>query len=307
MTTLSAEIVADSIAPHGIRLTTFQLRYPRWIHAEVMTHRAFARNASSSRAIPIKRMNKRIREDPALPLHLGRDQKGMQAFEQITDVRERRTVYALWKHAMRVALRCSEEMLELCGVAKQVANRLTEAHQHMDVIVSATDWDNFFALRCHPDAEPHFRALAWRMADAYYGSTPDQKAMGEWHLPYVLPEDFELDIEVVKKISAARCARVSYKLFDGSKPNAEGDIDLYEKLLRGLLTGDMEPGHMSPLEHQATPLDSATARSGPFRGWKQHRKEIAGENMTFDYEAAIEKGWRDTAYAIFEHDLPPLL
>ena len=266
-----------------------------------------ARNASSSRATPTKKLHKQILADPARPLHLGKNQSGMQAETEITNAGERRVVYSLWNHAMRVALRCANEMVELCGLHKQIANRIVEPWTHMNVVVSATDWLNFFALRCHPDAEPHFRALAWRIADVYFGSNPQPIPMGSWHLPYLDPDAMTLDIETQKKISAARCARVSYKLFDGSNPDAAGDIALYEKLLSGLLTGGQEPGHMSPLEHQATPLESAEERSGPFRGWMQHRKEIGGENMTFDYEAAVAKGWRDDAFSIFEHEMPPLL
>jgi len=309
MTTLSAEIIADSIAPNGVRLTTFHLCYPRWIHAEIMTHRAFARNASSSRAIPIRRMNKGILDDPALPLHIGKNESGMQAHSQITDPRERKVVLSLWMNALRTAVRCAEEMMELCGAAKQVANRLTEPHQHMNVVLTATDFDNAFALRCHPMAEPHFRALAWRMADAYYGSNPQQLEMGDWHLPYILPEEFdEFTVEELKQFSAARCARVSYRTHEGKKPSPEEDLKLYHRLLAGLAGDDpLEPGHMSPFEHQATPLEDPSERSGPFRGWKQHRKEFVGENMAFDYQAAVEKGWRDLAYSIFETEKPPLI
>jgi thymidylate synthase ThyX len=307
MTTISARIVADSISPGDVRLTTLELRYPRFFHAELMTHRAFARNASSSRAIPTRTMQRMIREDPAMPLHLGKTQKGMQAKEEITDARERRTVYALSKHALRVALQCSKDMVELCGLHKQIANRITEPWQHMNVVVSATDWHNFFALRCHPDAQPHFRALAWTIADVYFGSTPAPVAVGDWHLPYLDADALTLDLDLQKKVSAARCARVSYKLFDGSKPNVDGDVELYDRLLAGLHTGGGEPGHMSPLEHQATPLQDPTERSGPFRGWLQHRKEISGENMTFDYEAAVAKGWRDDALGILDYEMPPLI
>lgn len=310
MTTLSAEIVADSTSPAGVRLLTLQLKYPRWLHAEVMTHRSFCRNASSSRAIPIKKMNRSIAEDPAMPLHIGRNQPGMQAFEQITDPKERQTIYSLWKTATRSAIKAAEEMMDLYGVAKQVANRLTEPHQHINVILSATDWENFFALRCHPMAEPHLQCLAWQIADLYYaGSTPTELSMGDWHLPYILPEEFEqYPVLELKKFSAARCARVSYKNHEGKKPSPEEDLKLYNRLLAGLHGDDpLEPGHLSPFEHQATPADDPAVRSGPFRGWLQHRKEFERENMAFDYQAAIDRGWRDEALAILDREFPPLV
>jgi len=305
VTTISARLVEDSISAAGVRLSTLELRYPRFFHQELLTHRAMARNASSSRAIPTATMLRMLEADPALPLHIGLDQRGMQATKEVEDSGQRMAVLSLSKQALRKAIRATKEMTELFGVAKQVANRITEPWQHINVIVSATDWENFFALRCHPDAEPHFRALAWLIADAYYGSTPKPVAAGGWHLPYLMPEDMDLSIEVQKKVSAARCARVSYKLFDGSNPSLEGDLALCDKLLAGLRAGGGEPGHLSPFEHQAQALASADERSGPFRGWRQHRKEYVGENMTFDYEAAKAKGWRDTALAILEKRKDP--
>ena len=170
----------------------------------------------------------------------------------------------------------------------------------MDTVLSATDFENFFALRCHPDAEPHFRVLAWRMADAYYtGSTPVARSLDDCHLPYVTAEErVALPMETLKACSAARCARVSYKLHDGATASVEKDLELHSRLLAGLVAGGGEPGHLSPLEHQATPLADPAARSGPFRGWKQYRKEVVGENATFDYQAAVAKGWQESAYVI---------
>ena len=300
MTTISAQIIEDSISPYGVRLCSYQLRYPRWFHPELMTHRAFARNASSSRAIPVRTMLSRVLENPAEPIHLGLQEKGMQARAQITDPTARSAALGLWRRAMHEAVKSAGSLVDDCGLHKQIANRLTEPWQHMDVVLSATDFENFFALRCHPDAEPHFRVLAWRMADAYYGgSSPKPIALGDWHLPYVTAvERDSVPLESLKACSAARCARVSYKLHDGEAVSVEKDLELYKKLVTGLLAGTGDPGHMSPLEHQATPLDDPKAHSGPFRGWKQFRKEMVGENASFDYEAAVAKGWRASAYEI---------
>lgn len=274
----------------------------------MMTHRTFARNASSSRAIPVRTMLKRIEEDPAEPWHLGLQEPGMQARAEVSEPTARKSVYGLWRHAMRVALRSAQEMVELCGLHKQIANRITEPWQHMDVVLTATDFANFFALRCHPDAEPHFRVLAWRMADAYYtGSTPVLRRMGDWHLPYITAEErTSLPLETLKACSAARCARVSYRLHDGTATSVEKDLELHQRLLAGLVTGTGDPGHMSPLEHQATPLTDSNERSGPFKGWMQYRKEVVGENASFDYEDAVRRGWRDLAYSVVQSK-PPLI
>lgn len=240
----------------------------------------------------------RVLEDPAEPWHLGRQESGMQAHAEVTDATARSAALGLWRRALREAVKIAGSLVDDCGLHKQIANRLTAPFQHMDVVLSATDFDHFFALRCHPDAEPHFRVLAWRMADAYYtGSTTKKVALGDWHLPYVTAEErTTLPLATLKACSAARCARVSYKPHDGENSSVEKDTEIHGRLLAGLALGD--PCHMSPLEHQATPLADPLARSGPFMGWRQYRKEVVGENAVFDYEAAVARGWRGLAYAI---------
>jgi hypothetical protein len=76
-----AKIILDSVGPNAARLTTFELQYPRIVHAELMTHRVFSRNSASSRAIPTERLLERIERDPVLPVWWGKNQSGMQARE----------------------------------------------------------------------------------------------------------------------------------------------------------------------------------------------------------------------------------
>lgn len=296
---LNAQIIADSVGPHGVRLTTVQLTYPRFLHAEIMTYRVFARNAGSSRAIPSAKLIDEALTSPVLPLHVGLNQKGMGARQQITNPSERAAIKALIRFSAKTAAKMAKELSDNFKVTKQVVNRYLEPYTHIPVIVSATDFDNFFAQRCHPDAEPHIRALAWRFADLYYNSKPHPVDYGEWHLPYITDKDSG-DTEDLKKMSAARCARVSYNLHDGLKPTKEKDLETYSKLIKGVASGDpLEPGHFSPLEHQATPLANPEETSGPFRGWQQFRKEFPQENMKFDYEESIKRGWRQEALEIF--------
>src|SRR3954468_9455857 len=80
--TITAKVIADSVGPDNPRLTTMQLRYPCFIHAEFMTHRVFSRNASSSRATPVERAIQKIMDEPAMPIHWGKNQAGMQAAEE---------------------------------------------------------------------------------------------------------------------------------------------------------------------------------------------------------------------------------
>lgn len=275
---MNAQIIADSIAPNGVRLTTMKLRYPRFIHAEVMTHRVFSRNASSSRAIPVMKMLAQVWNDPATPIHWGKNQAGMQTKGQLTGIK-RALARGLWKWAGRAACGFAYAMVRV-GLHKQVANRVLEPWQFIHVVLSATDWDNFFELRIHPDAQPEIQDLARMMNLAMAASTPKPLAVGEWHLPFVTEEELEYsdrwpkmghEWKAYAKVSAARACRVSYLKHDGSAATFEEDIELCARL------AGARPIHASPFEHQATPAHSASAKSGNFRGWIQHRELVEAE------------------------------
>lgn len=285
MTTIRAKVIADSVCQHsGNRLTTMQLRYPRFIHAEFMTHRQFSRNASSSRAIPVERMIQDIIEDTAMPLHWGKNQKGMQASEEcdaqvkvhddgfhvFTGTREEAWTVAR-DNAINIARRFHE-----AGYHKQVVNRLLEPFMHINVVVSSTEWSNFFALRDHADAEPHIAILARAMKKAMDQSEPAILSYGMWHVPYSGDHDEGVsytDNPVYIQKSVARCARVSYRTHEGKEPTIAEDLELYGRLVQ------TKPLHASPAEHQATPDPYGESRGqwGNFVGWKQYRKTLPGE------------------------------
>lgn len=296
--TISVKTIADSISSSGQRLTTLQLRYPRFIHAEFMTHRVFSRNASSSRAIPVMKIIEDIQRDPAIPVHWGANQPGMQANAEL-DPEGKLLASCHWLDAMDKAIEEVKELVKI-GLHKQIANRLLEPWSHINVVVTATEWANFFALRCHPDAQPEIQELAKVMEHAMQLSQPSLVCTGQWHLPYVgMQTDWEDAVRflskdritrdrppvseifaVLRKVSTARCARVSYLTHDGRKTTVEEDIDLHNKLVVA------EPLHASPAEHQATP-DQQTGFAYPewdrpelhgnFSGWIQHRKMLPGE------------------------------
>lgn len=275
-----ARVVEDSIGQAGVRLTTLQLTYPRFIHAEFMTHRVFSRNASSSRAIPVAKIIEQVRNNPAMPIHWGKNQPGMQAREELTGSDLERAQNA-WRYAAEKAAQIAEDM-NLIGAHKQVANRILEPFQFIHVVVTATEWDNFFLLRDHKDAQPEIRELAGLMREAMDHSHPKLLYPGEWHLPYVTYEErLDHSAQMLVKLSAARCARTSYNKHDGTSPDAESDAELFGQLVirpytdkRGNVLGDDDPIHASPIEHQATPLRDAQRWSGNFRGWFQHRKAV---------------------------------
>lgn len=264
-----AKVVADSENEAGNRLTTLELSYPRFIHGEVMTHRVFSRNAMSSRAIPVAKMIDQVRNNPVIPIHWGANQPGMQAAAELADTTE---AEQQWRMASRFAADRAERMAAL-GLHKQVVNRILEPFQWMRTILTGTEFANFFALRIHPDAEPHIHALAVEMKAAMAASTPvrrlaDRDDEASWHLPYLLADErTALFPQSLCKISAARCARVSYLTHDGATPSVEADLALYERLAGG------KPIHASPLEHQAFSWRS-TDYSGNLRGWVQFRQIV---------------------------------
>jgi hypothetical protein len=264
-----AKIIADSISPDGVRLTTLQITFPRFILAEFNTHRMLSRNSASSRAIPVKKRIEAVLTDPFVPEKFGRNQKGMQAHKEPISEHNTEEAEIAWRYAARLAIHYTRRLDKL-GVHKQWSNRLLEPFSWHTVVVTATDWDNFFHLRCHPDAQPEFQKIAEMMRDVMEASTPQTVISPDWHLPYTDPYAwFVPGNKHAALVSAARCARVSYLTHDG-KLDPEADLALATKLLA--------VGHMSPFEHPATPMDTATEYYGNFKGWMQYRKLIPGEN-----------------------------
>jgi thymidylate synthase ThyX len=281
--TISAKMICDSISPKGVRLSTLELYYPKFIHGEFMTHRIFSRNASSSRAIPIERMLEQIRDDPAMPVEWGRNQKGMQA-KELLSADEANAAKAIWLASAFSAYKRAK-LLANAGAHKQIVNRIVEPFAHIRVVVTATDFDNFFALRCHPDAQPEMRTLAVAMREAMGKSIPYPLDHHEWHLPYIQPGDFPgrlgsaVDWNELLKVSVARCARTSYLTHDGRPTTVQEDVWLYDRLLAS------RPLHASPAEHQAKPdiwLEISNAYERPdlhgnLHGWRQYRKTLPFE------------------------------
>jgi hypothetical protein len=318
--TISAKIIADSISPAGVRITTFELEYPRFIHAEFMTHRMFSRNAASSRAIPVNRAIELIRENIARPIHWGKNQPGMSAKEEhnalihipssITTTGDW-TRELCWWRAGEAAIQHAEAF-NAAGYHKQIVNRLLEPFTHIKVVCTATEFNNFWWLRNHPDAQPEIQELARVMLAEFNKSEPLELCQGDWHVPYYehgdwTPTGSDFDegpqrdihgrtLQEAIAISASCCAQVSYRKLDDSLEKAQ---DIYKRLV------ESEPVHASPFEHQATPmheyhfrededvllyinpenetLDSegithfdryGKAWSGNFRGWIQNRQLI---------------------------------
>lgn len=296
MSQINVTILADSISLDGKRITTFELEYPRYIHAEVMTHRQFSRNAASSRAIPIQKAIDLVQSQPAMPIHWGLNQPGMQASQE-TEYPEVATSY--WLNARNAAVEAATD-LKLINIHKQVVNRILEPFQKIKVVLTATEFSNFFYLRSHPDAQPEIQALSDAMFEARNSSIPIELKPGEYHLPYIDTVRFNgtlqylvngdpLTLEQAIAVSASACAQVSYRVLDLSLDKA---LDIYKRLV------EAKPVHASPFEHQATPISSLDTLktsgvthvdqygnlwSGNFQGWIQHRQLIPG-NVCTNYQ-----------------------
>lgn len=342
-----AKVVLASVGPAGVPIFSIQCTYPRFIHAEIMTHRDRARNAASSRAIPWKRKAKHqvtitelppgarvigkgqfneisldenetyeyyvancmysmVMNDPVIPIHFGKEQTGMQSSdEELTGQDREDTIRDIL--AMRDFCVATVERMANRGLHKSICNRYVEPWMWITVLMTATEWKNFFRLRCHPAAERHFQKIAGMIRDEMAKCTPRKLREGQWHLPYfdrmtdneLMGEEMlklnlqvresgfltetevqsgksysELVQEKSKMISAGRSARLSYLTHDGVR-DFKQDIDLCKKLIER----EDDVLHASPLEHVNEATDDPKLRSGPFRAWKQFRKEFPNENL----------------------------
>lgn len=296
---ISAQVIADTVSPAGKRITTLQLEFPRFILSQFNKHRMFSNNAASSRAIPTKRLLDRVMDDPVIPVRFGKNQAGMVA-ESYLEGMEYHTALGIWLDARNTAMTAAQDLADL-GVHKEIVNRLLEPFSYTQVIVTATEWDNFFNLRLKPDAQPEIYALAKAMKEAMDASEPEK---GTYHLPYVLSEDYDKVSELIGStdkadlfytlahISAARCARVSYNKHDGTPADIDTDIELANRL--------QVARHSVCFEHQAIAVTTGVIQvtdeelnddgsvkscdfvrispsdvsSGNFYGWNQFRKSL---------------------------------
>ena len=324
---ISAEVIAKSASSvNGGTVTTFSLEYPRFIHSEFMTHRLFSRNAASSRAIPVEKVIEQVEDNPAIPIHWGKNQKGMQAKEECTELVYQKYYSELdgydgywtprewaWRFCAKESCKRAKEFSE-SGYHKQVVNRILEPYQFIKVVVTATSFDNFFWLRCHSDAQPEIRELADCMYKAYQQTEAAVLSPGVWHVPYVdytsvlgytipINGDYEngrIDLTLAEalKVSASCCAQVSFRSLDTSLEKA---LRIYDRLV------ESKPVHSSPLEHQCTPIvnpefkstediweDGVTHMdvdynfwSGNFKGWIQHR-QLLKDHTCWKFEKPVD-------------------
>jgi thymidylate synthase ThyX len=307
---IKSEIIADSINPCGNRLTTFILRFPRIVLSELNTHRVFSKNSASSRAIPFEKMLEMVKNDPFIPIKFQKDHKGMQGNEYYEE-EEYKICAKDWLNARDSAIKSASNFK--LPITKQLRNRLLEPFMWHRVILSGTNFENFFALRAHPDAEIHICELAYKMLDSYNKSEPKKLKENEWHIPFgdkidsfkllkILNESNTVNMlkaseekikDAVKKISIARCARISYFNYEG-KDDYEADIKLCDRLFGN------NPKHLSPTEHVAMAMGDSNWY-GNFCGFKQFRKFFNDENLK---DTRVIKNYKEEKVQLKDSDAP---
>lgn len=284
---VSVKLLAHSINLSGHDITSWELEYNKSIHAELMTHRQFSRNAGSSRAIPFAKALSSVEQNPALPIVWGGHKPGMSPGEPLTG------------GDLLLSQNCDEQARMDCtfhakmaddyGLHKSITNRWIDPWSHIKVLVTTTQLNNFFKLRCHPAAEPIFQCLAFGILQKYVQSVPRRLKEGEWHMPY---HDFMpsgLTVKDQLKIATARACWVSYNSPDKT------DFDLDAAFARH--DSCISMGHWSPLEHCAMAFNANTVSSSaypwsnfddPFNdfrsGWKQYRKCFPDEHAYQEFD-----------------------
>ncbi len=344
MTNTKAEVVADSLSPQGDRLTSLLITFPRIILAEVNTHRMLSKNTSSSRAIPFEKMIQSVEKDPFIPIAWQKNHKGMQGTEYITDENAIKCLNSMWLDGKEQAIHTAKNLyrgaykmvadrdvdgnllrglvsedIPDTGVTKQICNRLLEPYMWVTMLITGTEFENFFELRCpkyvfgentakpkiwkskkdaikdFPDweSEIHMMALAEAMYDAMNESTPELLKEGEWHIPF--GDNIQLTYTdynskgiitnegVIKKvkIATARCARISYEtLGDNPKIDYEADIKLHDRLLLDK--------HFSPFEHCARAMNNDEYDT--FIKGKLFKEDV-GEGVKYQVQDLSSQGW----------------
>lgn len=308
--TVDVKLLQHSYSPDGISMYSFEVEIPRIILAEWNTHGMLNTNAQSSRAVPTKKLIEEVRRNPYMPSHWGKNQKGMQAYEEQDSPVNNMPKEAFWDICVHSA--CDNaQAIEEAGYHKQIANRIIEPYSHTKLVVSGTEWNNFFNLRIHKDAEPNIREMAIKIYEVTRSSAGVRLYNGEWHLPYIsmyrqeghmryVFDNQYVSLSEAIRISLACVAQVSYRSLN-THPAA------IDRIYNSLFPSDGAPIHGSPAQHLATPFKEAQCKgdwqegethrdrdgyswSAQLRGWCQYRKLIPNENVTtFTHETFLER------------------
>lgn len=319
-----AEVIQHSVSPEGKEIITFSVKYGLIVHSEWIRHRLLSNSVKSNRAVSMKQIRKEVIEDPYVPIKFGGQQAGMVAIDE-DQFGYAKVCRWLWKNSRWGAVGV-HWLFEKLKLHKEITNRILNPWQWVRSTTTATDYDNFYKLRLHKDAQKDINVIAKAMHEALQLSEPMLINAGEYHVPYVSrrrtgngeleyydSDGTQLNTQQAIEASCARCARSSYDNHDGTKASyfnratAKGrsDQEIYQDLINS------DPVHGSCGEHQATPLVVAYKNkkpiypagmthvsvedgilttkywSGNLLGFIQHRQTTKG-HVCWDYRVKTE-------------------
>ena len=266
---ISATVILDAKVNqrYGVkpcRITTLEVIMPKFLVAQLNTHRTFSRNSASSRAIPIFKSIQNVLEAPVTPLDYGTpaNGKGMQPKSSLTGLR-RLLAGAVWQTSMYLAI-ASAYLLNHIGLHKQFTNRLLEPYTYTKVLITSTEWENFLTLRDHGAAQDAMQEVAKAIRVALNNSVTYVINDGYWYLPYVgifpqKPTTEQFDISV------SCCAQVSFRTLDDNATKAK-------RVVASLLNDDVK--HWSPFEHIAVAKQGRYANYVGFRSLRHIKESV---------------------------------
>ena len=221
----------------GNIITTFELsRFPKFLLAQLGTHRRLSKSAESSRARSTKSVIQQVLDDPYVPAWT-RNKPGMSGESDYLDYEIDRL------NDRQLNLRDNvvnfvQSLAKQYNPHKQNLNRFLEPWMRVSVIVTGTEWNNFFELRTHHTCQDDFRNYAIDMENIYNATPSNDLTYGNWHLPY---RDLSIQCNV------AKVASVSYANHNKEKTMSQL-CDLHDQL--------WADKHLVPFEHCATPVVS---------------------------------------------------
>jgi hypothetical protein len=292
-------IVADSMAPSGIRLTTALLTYATMVHQDFLTHRTVYKyntsrgiewaeldsnkSTNSNRAKPTKQVLREVWRTPFVPTRFPKRAATMHSSKGYLTGWRHHVARQLWLKGRYIAIILALMLMWLPGVHKQLANRVLMPWTMTTLVMTAVDtwWEHFISLRDHYMAQDEVQEAAALFTTLYTLGAPDLLAEGDWHLPFVTEaERYQWPEAVLLMLSLGRCARTSYASDHATMMHIAGQRDIHEELTFARRLLSMTPEHAGPKEHQASAHSDPNHRSGTLHGWDQLRHHPASTTLT---------------------------
>lgn len=307
-------VLASKCAATGERIDTLICEYPRAIHSQLLTHRAFSKNSSSTRAIPIAKAVENILNNPAQPIWTHK-QKGMQG--KVVGVNEPLYAQAQILNSLNQTSNINFALaLDEIGIHKQNAGRCLEPFQNIRIVLTSTEWENWDWLRIDGAAQGEIKELADAIYKARLKAEVQVLQPNEYHLPFITahrdvdnklryyikrvglnsnkPVTREYTLANAIKISQSICAQTSYRNTDDSLEKAE---DLCGKLFDG------NKVHASPTEHQACPIGLLRPEHANFfKLMADLPKGVTHVDRYGQFWSGNFKGWNQVRQVTANHD-----